>query len=101
MEKTWKPVQFSGLNTNNSQLNWDNQGLINQSELLISATGGMKESNQTAESNMCIKIMGWVEREGNKQKTNGKTKVSYVPDLGDGGKFCLTRWVVWLFDLDS
>lgn len=49
MAKTWNPIQFSRLNTKKSQLNWDNQGLINLSELSISATGGLKKGCQTVE----------------------------------------------------
>lgn len=44
---------------------------------------------------MSIKIGGG----DTKQNTKGKRKVSYVPDVGDGSKFCLTRLIVWLSDL--
>lgn len=94
MAMTREAMQFSRLNTNKSQLNWDNRGLINLSELSISATGGLKEGYQTVEKqHMCAS-------EG-KQNTKGKRKVSYVPDEGDERKFCFTRLIVWLSDLGS
>lgn len=49
MAMTREAMQFSRLNTNKSQLNWGNRGLINLSELSISATGGLKEGYQTVE----------------------------------------------------
>lgn len=103
MAMTREAMQFSRLNTNKSQLNWDNRGLINLSELSISATGGLKEGYQTVEKQHIHDSEGrggW-GREGNKQNPKGKRKVSSVPDEGDGSKFCLTRLIVWLSDLGS
>lgn len=68
MAMTREAMQFSRLNTNKSQLNWDNRGLINLSELSISATGGLKEGYQTVEKqHMC-------DSEG-KQNTKGKSEL--------------------------